>query len=171
MLERFFEAKSFGLHISNPKQVLGNIIFDVSKMIVRLRTLYACCLCIMAMYHGYASWLCIMVIYHGYVSWLCIMAMYHGLYIIKTIAANPRRSIFEKCFKSCFDRLERQSARKCILKVDFVSPDLLSASSYGRNKFRIEFRSQCRILRVWTLVYYILCIIKNDSSESKKVNF
>ena len=22
---------------------------------------------------------------------------------IKTIAANPRRSIFEKCFKSCFD--------------------------------------------------------------------
>ena len=53
--------------------------FDVSKMIVRLRRLYACC--------------------------LCIMAMYHGLYIIKTIAAKPRRSFFEKCFKSCFDRL------------------------------------------------------------------
>ena len=40
-----------------------------------------------------------------------------------------------------------QSARKCILKVDFVSPDLLSASSYGRNKFRIEFWSQCHIFR------------------------
>ena len=25
----------------------------------------------------------------------------------KTIAANPRMSIFEKCLKSCFDRLER----------------------------------------------------------------
>ena len=25
----------------------------------------------------------------------------------KTMATNPRRSIFEKCFKSCFDRLER----------------------------------------------------------------
>ena len=25
----------------------------------------------------------------------------------KTIAANPRMSIFEKCLKSCFDRPER----------------------------------------------------------------
>ena len=56
------------------------------------------------------------------------------------------------------------SARKCILKVDFVSPDLLSASSYGRNKFRIEFWSQCHIFRGWTLVdiertlYKVICI-------------
>ncbi len=41
MLERFFEAKSFGLLISRPKHVLGNTFFDVSKM------------SIMAMYHGY----------------------------------------------------------------------------------------------------------------------
>ena len=65
MLERFFEAKSFGLHISKPKHVPGNTFFDVSKM------------SIMAMYHGYVSWLCIMAMYHGYVSRLCIMAMYH----------------------------------------------------------------------------------------------
>ena len=65
MLKRFFEAKNFGLHILNPKYVLGNIIVDVSKMIVRLSTLYACCLCIMAMYHGYASWLCTMAMYLG----------------------------------------------------------------------------------------------------------
>ena len=67
MLERFFEAKSFGLHISNPKHVLGNIFVDVSKV---------------AMYHGYVSWPYIMAMYHGYIScyisWLCIMAMYHG---------------------------------------------------------------------------------------------
>ena len=77
MLERLFEAKSFRLHISNPKNVLGNTVFDISKMSA------------MAMYHGYVSWLCIMAMYHGYVY----------IYI------------------------------------------------------------------------YILCIIKNDSSESKKVNF
>ena len=29
---------------------------------------------------------------------------------------------------------------------------VISASSYGRTKVRIEFWSQCRILRVWTLV-------------------
>jgi hypothetical protein len=57
----FFEAKSFGLHISNPKSVPGNIVFYVSKM---------------AMYHGYVSWLCIVAMYHGYVSWLYILAMY-----------------------------------------------------------------------------------------------
>ena len=63
MLERFFEAKSFGLHISKPKHVLGNTFFDVSKM------------SIMAIYHGYVSWLYIMAMYHG---WLSIMAMYHS---------------------------------------------------------------------------------------------
>ena len=30
------------------------------------------------------------------------------MYYKKTIAANPRRSIFEKCFKSCFDTVERK---------------------------------------------------------------
>ena len=29
------------------------------------------------------------------------------MYYKKPIAANPRKSIFEKCLKSCFDRLER----------------------------------------------------------------
>ena len=43
MLERFFEVKSFGLHISNPKHVPGNIFVDVSKV------------AIMAMYRGYVS--------------------------------------------------------------------------------------------------------------------
>ena len=32
MLERFFKAKSFGLHISKPKKIPGNIIFDISKV-------------------------------------------------------------------------------------------------------------------------------------------
>ena len=89
MLERFFEVKSFGLHISTPKQVRGNIVFDVSKMatvcIMAMHHCYVSWLCIIAMYHGYVSWLCIMAMYHGYVSWhhgyvsrLCITAMYHG---------------------------------------------------------------------------------------------
>ena len=82
MLERFFKANSFGLHISNLKHVPGNTIFHVSKMIVW-------CL--------YVSWLCITPTYHGYVSWLCIT------YVSWPCAANPRMSIFEKCFKSCFD--------------------------------------------------------------------
>ena len=79
MLERFFKAKSFGLHISKPNYRPGNIIFDHD---------YVSWLCITAMYHGYVSWLCIMTMYHGYVSWLymhhcyvswlCIMGMYHG---------------------------------------------------------------------------------------------
>ena len=78
MLERLFEENSFGLHISNPNKVPGATFFDVSKMIVWLCTLYVCCLCIMAMYHGYVSWLCITAMYHGHVSCLCIMAMYLG---------------------------------------------------------------------------------------------
>ena len=32
MLERFFKAKSFGLHISKPKKILGNIFFYISKV-------------------------------------------------------------------------------------------------------------------------------------------
>ena len=32
MLERFFEAKSFGLHISKPKKIPGNIFVDISKV-------------------------------------------------------------------------------------------------------------------------------------------
>ena len=39
---------------------------------------------------------------------LDINILYYILCIIKTIAANPRRSIFEKCFKSCFDIVERK---------------------------------------------------------------
>ena len=66
MLERFFEAKSFGLHLSKPKHIPGNTFFDVPNMST------------MAMYHGHVSWLCIMAMYHGYVSWLCIVAMYLG---------------------------------------------------------------------------------------------
>ena len=66
MPKRFFIAKSFRLHISKPKKIPGNIFFDISKMIVWLCTLYLCCLCIMAMYHGYVSWLCIMAIDHVY---------------------------------------------------------------------------------------------------------
>ena len=73
MLERFFEVKSFGLHISKPKYVPGNTFVDVSKMIVWCLCITVSWLCIMAMYHG-----CIMAMYHGYVSWLCIMGMYHG---------------------------------------------------------------------------------------------
>ena len=32
MLERFFEAKSFGLHISKPKKIPGNMFFDIWKV-------------------------------------------------------------------------------------------------------------------------------------------
>ena len=32
MLERFVIAKSFGLHISKPKKIPGNIFFDISKV-------------------------------------------------------------------------------------------------------------------------------------------
>ena len=32
MLERFFKAKSFGLHISKPKKIPGNIFVDISKV-------------------------------------------------------------------------------------------------------------------------------------------
>ena len=79
MLERFFEAKSVGLHISKPQHVPGNQFFYVSKMsTMAMYHGYVSWLCFLAMYHGYVSWLCIMAMYHGYVSWLCIMAMYHG---------------------------------------------------------------------------------------------
>ena len=80
MLQRFFKAKSFGLHISNLKHVPGNTIFDVSKMIVWCLCITVSWLCIMAMYHGYVSWLCIMAMYHGYVSWLCIL--YYLYYVL-----------------------------------------------------------------------------------------
>ena len=85
VLERFFKAKSFGLHISNLKHVPGNTIFDDSKMVVWCLCITVSWPCIFAMYlgyvswyHGYVSWLCTMAMYHGYVSWLCIMAMCHG---------------------------------------------------------------------------------------------
>ena len=32
MLERFLIAKSFGLHISKPKKIPENIMFDISKV-------------------------------------------------------------------------------------------------------------------------------------------
>ena len=32
MLERFVKAESFGLHISKPKKIPGNIFFDISKV-------------------------------------------------------------------------------------------------------------------------------------------
>ena len=32
MLERFFKAKSFRLHISKPKKIPGNIFFDILKV-------------------------------------------------------------------------------------------------------------------------------------------
>ena len=38
-----------------------------------------------------------------------------------------------------------------ILLAFLLLKKVLSASSYGRTKVRIEFWSQCRILRVWTL--------------------
>ena len=43
-------------------------------------------------------------------------------------------------------------------------PDSLSTSSYGWNKFRIDFLSQCHLCRGWTLVdiertlYKVICI-------------
>ena len=63
MLERFFKAKSFGLHISNLRKHTFLCFEDD---------------CMVSMYHGYVSWPCIMAMYHGQVSWLCITAMYHG---------------------------------------------------------------------------------------------
>ena len=69
MLERFFKAKSFGLHISNLKHNCW--CFEDDCMVSMYHG-------IMAMYHGYELWLCIMAMYHAYVSRLCIMAMYHG---------------------------------------------------------------------------------------------
>ena len=84
MLERFFKAKSFGLHISNLKR---NMCQETQFLMFRrwlyvyahcLYAVYVSWLCIVAMYHGYVSWLCIMAMSHGYVSWLSIMAMYHG---------------------------------------------------------------------------------------------
>ena len=39
---------------------------------------------------------------------MLILAVYFAyFYIGKTIAANPRTSLFEKCLNPCFDRLER----------------------------------------------------------------
>ena len=32
MLERFLKVKSFGLHISKPKKIPGNIFVDISKV-------------------------------------------------------------------------------------------------------------------------------------------
>ena len=109
MLERFFKAKSFGLHISNLKHVPGNTILMIRRWLYGVYV---------SRYHGYVSWLYIMAIYHGYVSWLCIMAMYHG-YV----------------------------SRLCIMAM---------------------YHGYVYYIYIYT---YILCIIKNDSSESKKVIF
>ena len=40
MLERFFEVKSFGLHISNPKSVPGDIVLDVLKAWYYVKTIF-----------------------------------------------------------------------------------------------------------------------------------
>ena len=137
MLERFFEAKSFGLHISKPKHVPENTIFYVSKM-----SIMAMWLCIMAMYHGYVSWLCIMAMYRGYVSWLCILYyLYYVLY--KNDSSESKKVNFWKVLKILF-WYRIQNLRKILWR--FAPKSLIfvhSASSYGRNKFCIEFRSQC----------------------------
>jgi len=47
------------------------------------------------------------------ISYMIYNKIYNMIYYIslatiwEKIAANPRMSIFEKCLKSCFDRLER----------------------------------------------------------------
>ena len=57
--------------------------------------------------------------------------------------ANPRRSLFENCFKLCFGAEFRILGKKLLLLVSRISSKVLYASSYGRNKFCIEFWSQC----------------------------
>ena len=57
------------------------------------------------------------------------------------------------------------------IRTKIVDFRLFCVELWTKHVFFIEFRSQCRILRVWTIVYYIWCIIKSDSSESKKANF
>ena len=151
--------------------------------IMAMHHCYVSWLCIIAMYYGYVPWLCITPMYHGNVSWLCIMAMFIILYIytlciIKTIAANPRRSFFEKNLKSCFD-----SGFRIYVKFCEDSPkNRWFSSSYGQNKFRIEFRSQWHyiwlvywyfaggIRRPWgSAIYFISCESKVACKLSKKV--
>ena len=52
---------------------------------------------------------------------------------------------FVKCFKSCFDTGFRIYVKELCLLVSRTSSKVLYAPSYGRNKFCIEFWSQCRI--------------------------
>ena len=68
------------------------------------------------------------------------------MYYKKTIAANPRRSIFEKCFKSCFDSGFRIYAKKTCR---FATESLIYKTKitfWWQNNEKIENRFQCHIL-------------------------
>ena len=105
---------------------------------------YVSWLCITAMYHGYVSRLCITPMYHAYVPWPCIMAMYtilHILRIIRNDSSESKKVNFWKMLKVLF-WYRIQNLRKILWR--FAPKSLIfvhSASSYGQNKFRIEFRS------------------------------
>ena len=160
MVERFFEAKSFGLqtHILMFRRscTVMHTVFMLSMYhdyvswlcILAMYHGYVSWLCIMAMYRGYVSWLCTTPTYHGYVSWLCIMAMYiilHILRIIRNDSSESKKVNFWKMVKILF-WYRIQNLRKILWR--FAPKSLIfvhSASSYGQNKFRIEFRSQCHI--------------------------
>ena len=68
MLERFFKAKSFGLHISKPKLVPQNTGDNLNRNQTSTDNGLTCVIfvCIIAMYHCYVSLLCIVAMYHGY---------------------------------------------------------------------------------------------------------
>ena len=91
-----------------------------------------------------------MAMYHGYVSRLCIMAMYIILFILRIIrndSSESKKVNFWKMLKILF-WYRIQNLRKILWR--FAQKSLIfvhSASSYGRNKFCIEFRSQRRIFR------------------------
>ena len=105
------------------------------------------------MYHGYVSRLCITPIYHAYVSRLCIMAMHIIFFILRIIrndSSESKKVNFWKMLKMLF-WYRIQNLRKILWR--FAQKSLIFvhyASSYGRNKFGIEFRSQCHKF-VWNI--------------------
>ena len=92
---------------------------------------YVCILCMYSMYSMYSMcvlYVCILCMYSMYVLYVCILCVFYtcilwafsrpaGAFraeqIIETPPANPRRSLFGNCFKSCFDpRSKGQKVKK-----------------------------------------------------------
>ena len=94
-------------------------------------------------------WLCIMAMYHGYVSWLCILAMYLGYVSWPCILVMYLGYVSWLCILAMYH--------------GYVSRLFITPIYHA-------YVSRLCIMAMY-IILHVLSIIRNDSSESKKVNF